>query len=202
MRFSLRTALAAVTVLCVCLGIVVVPARRQRSAVRALLAVYAEIQYDCDTGPRQTSRDAGSIITNCLHSVVWMVLDAQVVTDDTLAHLESLPHLRVLMITEGSAVSSSGLVHLQAVPNLRHLVLASGTIDDQGLAYVATLKHLEYLDIYYLEHISDAGIQHLAALKQLNRLRLYGTAATEDGVRRLQSSLPRCEIDWDPEPLP
>src|SRR5687768_7815724 len=111
MRYRLRTLLILVTLLGIGLAIVVERARRQRSAVEALHKVYAEIQYDDDSGFRQTNQQRyQSILVNCLHSVVSLILDAPAVTDDTLAHLEALPHLKVLMITEGSAVSSPGLV--------------------------------------------------------------------------------------------
>ncbi len=197
MRYRLRTLLIGVTLLCVGLGIVVERARRQRSAVEALSEVYAEIQYDCDTEPRQTSQERyRSLSVNCLHSVVWLGLDSPAVTDDTLAYLEDFPHLEMLLIIEGCNISSDSLIHLRSVPYLKHLVIGSGTVDDRGLAHVATLRNLEELHIYYQDSISDSGIQHLHALKKLRHLTLSDTAVTKEGVASLQIALPECEIYW------
>jgi hypothetical protein len=196
-RFTLRSALLLTTVLCFWLGIVVERGRRQRSAVAELLTVFAEIRYDCDTVPRQTSHRSYQLIDpNYLHSVTWLVLDAPAVNDDVLAHLEALPSLQVLMMTEGSDVSSEGLRHLLSVPDLRHLVLASGTIEDRGLNYVVTLADLEELDIHYQRRITDAGILRLAQLKKLRRLTISDTGVTQQGIVRLRAALPNCEIDF------
>jgi hypothetical protein len=200
LRFSLRSALVLLTTICIVTGFFVERARQQQRAVEALLAVYAEIQYDCDTGARQTALERyKSIVVNCRHSVVWVVLDAPAANDETMEHLHSLPHLRVLMITEGSDVSSDGLAHLKVVPGLQHLVLASGRIDDRGLAHVASLPNLEELHIEHQRRITDQGIQQLAALNKLRRLLLIDTAVTESSISRLQKSLPFCEIEFFPE---
>lgn len=196
MRFTQRTGLLLITALCIGLGIVVERARRQRNAVEALLEVWAEIQYDCDSGPRQTTLERYQLIgVNCLHSVVWLHLAGPEVTDETMAHLEALPHLRLLIISEGADVSNEGLKHLRAVPRLKRLDLASGSIDDRGLTYVAALSELEELSIQQQMQITDAGIQRLAVLKKLRRLTLWNTAVTEQGVAQLQHSLPHCEIE-------
>ena len=194
-RYTLRSALLLITGLCIFLGVVVEKGQRQRRAVAALLEVYAEIQYDCDNGPRQTSNRASRLIDpNYLYSVTWVVLDAPAANDSSLAHLEALPNLQVLMITEGSDVSSEGLRHLQHVPSLKHLVLASGRIGDEGLVYVGMLKELEELDIQNQPLITDDGIDRLAALKGLRRLTISDTLVTDQGVAKLQVALPMCEI--------
>jgi len=187
------------TVLCIVLGLFVGRAMRQRAAVELLLKVHAEIQYDCDTGPRQTSHRIPQLIDpNYLHSVTRLILDAPAANDESLALLEALPHLEVLMITEGSDVSNDGLRQLRSVPGLKCLVLASGSIDDRGLGYVAALSGLEELDIHNQSRITDAGILRLAELKRLRRLTIWNTGAKKISVACLQSSLPNCEIDYLP----
>jgi len=40
----------------------------------------------------------------------------------------------------------------------------------------------------------DAGLEHLEGLTNLKWLRLYKTQVTEEGVKKLQQSLPNCTI--------
>jgi hypothetical protein len=42
--------------------------------------------------------------------------------------------------------------------------------------------------------ITDDGLEHLSGLTGLKILSLDGTQVTEDGVKRLQVSLPNCKI--------
>lgn len=187
-----------VTAVCVALGVVLERARRQQRAVSALTEVFADVKLDNDPHVHRASKYLEQIDVHCFHSVVWVILDASSVNDETMVHLESLPHLEVLMLLEQADVSSEGLKHLESLPRLKALILASGQIDDQGLVYIASRSNLEELEIQYQEDITDRGLQQLAALKKLKRLTLWKCGVTQDGVDRLQAALPNCEIDYYP----
>jgi hypothetical protein len=42
--------------------------------------------------------------------------------------------------------------------------------------------------------ITDDGLVHLKDLTRLKELRLYHTQVTDEGVKKLQEALPKCEI--------
>ena len=44
--------------------------------------------------------------------------------------------------------------------------------------------------------VTDAGLERLKGLSKLQRLKLQGTAVTEEGVKKLQESLPECKITF------
>jgi hypothetical protein len=72
-----------------------------------------------------------------------------------------------------AGVTNRGLQELARMPNLRNLELASN------------------LDV------TDEGLVHLASIRSLQKLGLSGTGVTKQGVQRLQTALPHCEIFWE-----
>jgi len=196
-RFSLRSALLLLTAGCLGLGLICQRAREQRLAVAALKEVFAEIRYDCDTGPRQTSElPSGVWDANLFHSVVWVALDGPAASDETIGRLRAFPHLRSLTLCEGARVSNDGLKHLEALPRLKHLILASGTADDRGMQHLASRTELEELWIHHVP-ITDAGLRTLLVLPNLRRVWLSGTGVTEAGIQEFRQQMPACRIDYD-----
>ena len=59
---------------------------------------------------------------------------------------------------------------------------------------IGGLSRLEWLNLSHTQ-ITDKGLDHLKSLRNLRLLFLTGTHVTENGVRKLQSALPNCQID-------
>ena len=93
-------------------------------------------------------------------------------TDDTLAHVESLPRLRVLRIG-GAAVTDCGLRRLK------------------------TLTRLEYLSLARTK-VTDSGLDCLAEMPSLHEVNLHGSGVTLDGVKKLRKAMPNCKVSWEP----
>jgi Leucine Rich repeat len=138
------------------------------------------------------------------------------VTDDALAAIASLPHLRKLELNQ-TPVTDAGLAHLARATQLRELSLKRTKITDDGLKHLAALKHLRLLSLTWtgvtddgLTHlaelnelhtlilddtaVSDAGLEHLTGLKKLAFVHVTETQVTPEGVAKLKRSLPRVEV--------
>jgi hypothetical protein len=176
LRFSLRTLLVGVTLLCVALGFWVNGAQRQRRAVAAVWAIGSrvEVQYDYQA--------PGAAVEGELPAPDWLcrllgvdyfaemtsVLIPTGSTDATAAHMGGLPALVVLSL-DGAAVSDAGLAHLSGLTRLRVLAFEDA-------------------------QVTDAGLEHLRGLTNLEELYLYGSQVTDEGWVRLQHALPHCKI--------
>ena len=138
------------------------------------------------------------------------------ITDDDLAHLERIPHLRRLWLghsrvgdaglamlkghteiqdlyIEGTPVTDAGLVHLREMKDLRVLDLRGTKVSDDGLANLAGFKQLKELAISG-SGITDRGLDHLKGLTKLERLYHDGTRVSDAGLAALKQSLPRAWV--------
>src|SRR5205823_8578924 len=68
-------------------------------------------------------------------SSVDVVLSNSLVTDEGLAKLAGIEHLRHLNLDDCREITSSGMAHLAALKDLRKLSLNHTAVDDAGLAY-------------------------------------------------------------------
>jgi hypothetical protein len=59
---------------------------------------------------------------------------------------------------------------------------------------------IETLDLAHTS-VTDTGLARLRGMKALFNVNVYATGVTEQGIRRLQEHLPRCEIDVNESPL-
>jgi len=57
------------------------------------------------------------------------------------------------------------------------------------------LNKLEFLELSNTK-VSDAGLEHLKGLSNLEFLYLTDTKVTANGAKKLQTALPKCEINW------
>ena len=117
------------------------------------------------------------------------------VTDDGLAHLENLAHVRFAALSfKGSPkLTDAGLAHLGRVRNIQELEVTGTSVSDAGMTHIGDLQNLRVLSLRRTS-VSDAGLARLEGLKNLETIDLRETRVTDGGVRRLQEALPRLKI--------
>jgi hypothetical protein len=116
------------------------------------------------------------------------------VTDAGLVHLQNLTSLIALGLSETN-VGDEGIKCLQCLSNLKRLFLSQTQISNVGLSYLQSLIKLEDLSLMNT-NISDSGLKYIYYMRNLERLILIGTQVSETGWKKLQNSLPNCEIAW------
>jgi hypothetical protein len=220
-QFSLATMFVVVTVLCVGLALVVVPAERQRRAVAAIKALGGGVHYvEPDQGvseafPRPFLRRW--LPRDYFDEVQAVHLDGSQVTDDGLEHLNELTRLESLSLGS-TQVTDAGLTHLQRLTRFKNLWLNGTQVTDAVLAQLQGMTRLEYLNfdgtqvtdagLAHLQgltelqqlslintHVTDAGLAHLQGLTGLKNLWLNGTQVTDAGRAQLKQTLPKCHIN-------
>ena len=214
MQLSLRTVLVLVTLLCVALGLWIVPAERQRRAVAAIQALGGGVLYgkynrwtnggfpvgflrrwlpqdyfDEVTGvslnwTKSTVTDDGLVHLRGLTGVRRLDLIGTQVTDAGLAHLQGLTALQSLDLG-GTQVTDAGLTHLQGLRGLQTLSLNNTQVTGTGLAHLRGLTSLQALHLVN-EKFTDTGLAHLQGLTSLQELRLNGTQVTDAGLAHLK----------------
>ena len=95
------------------------------------------------------------------------------VTDDGLAHIQSLTQLQSLNLSRCRNLTDAGLAHLKPLTQLQSLNLTScRNLTDDGLAHLRPLTQLQSLNLYYCRNLTDDGLVHLKPLTQLQSLNL------------------------------
>ncbi len=123
-------------------------------------------------------------------------LETTLVADNGLAHLRSLSNLESLNLTY-TRVTDNGLQHLASLVRLKRLSLRWTDINGEGLRHLNGMTELRTLELTGT-HVSDEGLRHLRNLRGLEVLKLGGCRdITVEGVRQLQSALPKLRIDID-----
>ena len=72
--------------------------------------------------------------------------------------------------------------------------LSRTNVTDAGLVHLKGLTNLELLYLGNNKKNTDAGLEHLKGLASLQRLFLEDTKVTDEGVKKLQTALPKCRI--------
>jgi tetratricopeptide (TPR) repeat protein len=118
---------------------------------------------------------------------------AHAIADRGIAYLAALTSLRQLDLY-ATGVTDNSLVHLSQMKALEELHLGDTRVGDEGLVHLRALDGLKDLNLHGTD-ITDAAIPVLEAMTQLRRLRVWDTTITLEGVRRLRSSLPACDVE-------
>jgi hypothetical protein len=197
LRFSLRTMLLVVTVLCVWLGVKVNQARRQKEAVAALEELGATIYYAHQRQEEDDLRfDAGRPpnVPNWLRELagdhffqraVWLFFSREL-ADKDLVHLAALPHIEHLNLGRaGIGVTDAGLAHLPRPDRLSRFSASGTSVGDAFLMRLAGAKGLERL-ILANTRVTNAGLRALRGMSDLRFLSLSGTSVGDDGLEALQ----------------
>jgi hypothetical protein len=171
-QFSLKTLLAAITLVCLGPGGFVAyeqnKARRQKGAVEAI----EELGGVVDFGRNESARSP---------------MLRQILGDDSFGEVERV------QFWNPSHVTDADLVHLAGLERLTSLQLDNSQVTDAGLKHLTGLKNLSYLNLDSTQ-ITDIGLQHLVGLRGLRSLNVYRTQVTDAGASQLQKSLPNCQI--------
>jgi hypothetical protein len=180
-RYSARALLAAVTMLCIVLALLVAPAQRQRRTADKLRVSNppsrAMYDYEFHGGPKPSGPDwlRRWIGDDYFQHVtrVELVLDGRNdVTPDDLADLRGLEQLSI----EGAPLPNSRLNALGRLRKLEYLSIDSDELTDHGLEQLSGVTALEQLNVES-DQVTGEGLHALAALKHLRVLIL-----TSDGI--------------------
>jgi Leucine-rich repeat (LRR) protein len=197
-RFSLRTFLIGLTVLCIWLGIKVSDARKQREAVAAIRNLGGSVEYDYHrmAGEKPNLFDPkleapgpewlrSLIGPEYFQDVVLVDLSHCPITDDDLAILRYFPKLETVGL-EHTQIFGAGLAHLSEIKTLKQLGLWDTRIDDEALKHLRGLHRLWNLALDE-NRISDVGLENLEELTDLEEwLGLSHTQITDAGLHHLK----------------
>jgi internalin A len=139
---------------------------------------YVEFRNVNVTGP-------GLVYVCELPNLHTLTLDTIPLTDDGLAHVESLKGLVSLNLTCCGQVGDEGIEHVRSLTRLRQLDVSNTRITDVGLGSLEGLVELEELDLHGTL-ITDAGLVHLGQMTKLRKLDLGYTCVTDAGLRHLK----------------
>jgi len=93
--------------------------------------------------------------------------------------------------------SDADLRHLYVLRDELDVIGLEGTrITDEGLNHLRGLTLLDNIDLTNTS-ITNAGLEILAKIESLEYIHLTGTTVTAEGVARLETALPKCEVVWD-----
>jgi hypothetical protein len=110
----------------------------------------------------------------------------EVMSDELLEKLKTLPKLRELDVGPTKLITPAGLQHLAGLSSLQKLSLYSLNHDGKGLggAAIRHLVGLKSLRELYVNHCgtTDAGVGLLEAMPQLTHLELYAEARLTDSA--------------------
>lgn len=210
LRFSLRFAMLLLTVLACLLAYHVWYSNVRRDAVAAVVDAGGYVEPVDSSLPNWLLELVGREYFVNIETVDGLY---RKLSDDHLAAISKLPELRHIQTNHiflGSSVGSvsissngntgenqlntdEGLGYVSAARRLESLVLFNTKVTDKGIEHLAELKKIQYLKISSLE-ITDASVPQLSKLQSLKRLWTSGTSISAEGVDRLRSALPTCEV--------
>ncbi|CAI5460726.1 unnamed protein product [Closterium sp. Yama58-4] len=118
-------------------------------------------------------------------------------SDDILAHLSTMTHLKSIFLYASSGFTAEGIKLLYRLTGLESLDLTSTNVSDSFLEGIESLVSLTSLSFQHT-NVSDAGLSHLTALTSLNVLELSGCDGVTDAgmvhVGRL-TGLEKLDVD-------
>lgn len=93
----------------------------------------------------------------------------------------------------GTPAADEHVALLPQFSDLHALGLQRTGISNESLVHIAKLQRLETLDLDQTR-LDDAGLFHLRQMSWLEYLHIRKTSVTFEGVRDLETRLPRCEV--------
>jgi len=201
-RFSLRTLLVVLTLLCVWLGIKVNSARNQRQLVAKVHELGGQVKYDYEflapfgqiSPPPEMDWLSRNLGVDYFHDVVSVGFgdDSEASNHSgqplgelgtVLPLLQRVPTIRKLFFS-GSNIRDGDVQCFSELRNLQYLLLFETNITGSGLKHLANARKLEMLWIFN-SPITDQDLDPLLQLPMLKCLRLRKTKITDAGVKKL-----------------
>ena len=202
-RFSLRTFVISVTLLCVVLGRIATTASRQRDAKNELERFGVSVMYEHEW---QYSGKPRSLTSRLLEPVARHI-DPNLVLPVTVVRTR---YLEAPSLKAGAENTSSGVIApISNLPNLQYLSLTHTNVKNKDIAQLAHLRDLETLNLHMTKmhegpipgldqlrlkflrlnrtRIDDESIAALRAMKTLEHLDLTRTKVTDAGLKHLES---------------
>jgi len=175
-RFSLRTMLVVVTVLCVLLGWKVYQVNKQKRVVAWVWDMGGAVVYDYEDYKFD-------------EECVWVGTGPGLPGPDWLCELVGVDYFATILMVGLSNTQVSDLSPLENLTNLEQLFLLNTPISE--VSPLAKLTRLKTLD---LGHTQVTDLSPLANLTKLKTLWLNDTNVTDEEVAKLQKALPNCRI--------
>ena len=156
-------------------------AREQFNAIKRITELGADVQYDWEL-----IDDANRSQTPQPPVPQWL---RKLLGIDVFANVASV----------GLCIQDRGYIdyldYLARFPDITGVFLdRSSALTDDDLEHLSHLKRLKVLTLDDTK-VTDAGLDRLTGFTELQQLDLRFTAVTKEGVMRLQSALPRCQIN-------
>jgi hypothetical protein len=203
-RYSLRTFLIAITVICLWLGWKISGARQQHRIVFAVQELGGSVKYDFEPPvddvfgkplwPAESTWIDKLFGLDFDHDIVEVDLTNTNVTDETLQSMQRLWRLAFLDLS-CSHITAQGFADLSNVKQLRELNLTQTQASDRDLQDIKSISSLILLHLSY-NPITDKGLEGLEKLPHLRELDLDHTQVSADGIDRLQCLRPDLNISY------
>lgn len=195
-RTRLRWPVVIVAGIAILAGFQVQLLQNQRAVLAEIAKLDAQVVYDHEArgqtsppGPRWLRQVLGD---DFFDDVAGISIAREGVTDETVAAIATLPHLKSLLLNS-DGISDLGLARITRLTELGELGFRSSSVTDAGLAQIAECRGLTTLRII-APHITDIGLIPLQEMPHLALVELISTAVTQEGVALLRAALPRCEV--------
>jgi hypothetical protein len=193
-QFSLLTLFLVVTVLCVGLRLIVVPAENQRRAVAAIRAAGGTVLYEFEDSRPWRSASRQQPKPSKIQQ--WLGRD----------YFDRVVEVRYPKINRNGVgaydldekarrpVGDTLSDWLPGLPDLQRLEIHDDSLTDKGLRKLSSLTALEELKLTGAQ-ITDNGLVHISSLRRLKLLSLQGVSATRDAIRRSKF------VEWNRDDL-
>lgn len=187
LRFSLRTFLIIVTLICIWSAWHVDRARRQKVAAEAVRSyggwVYYDYQFDDD--PQRPKK-----ITDKSPWPSWLVETFGVDMFHNVVEVNLVYSNDSGKREETWNTSDEIIPNLEGFPRLRRLYLQSTQVTDATMPHIRRLRKLETFFVWDAEKLSDEGVEYLAHLDRLSSIHISNSRIGDESLR-IFAQLPR-----------
>ncbi|MGI8978032.1 MAG: leucine-rich repeat domain-containing protein [Pirellulaceae bacterium] len=184
LRFSLRSLLIAITLLCIGLSWWMYRARRQSAAVKGIRDSGGWVYYDYQRYDAKKSKSdfaADSPIPKMLIDGLGVDFFHNVDVVSMVYAYEDGGKTR----RDNPNASANISPLLSGFPYLRYLAVKEHQLDDAGFAELAKLKGLEEFFFWDADQITDKGVTQLRNMPRLRTVHLSGTHLSDLGLATL-----------------
>lgn len=122
-------------------------------------------------------------------------------TDASFKFVGRLTTLEELDVGPAGSLTDDGIASIKNLPHLRSLTVSNASLTDKSLAAISQLPSLERLNLCNSTAIggkarfTDEGLMALAKCTKLQKLEVSETGVSELGADALKARLPGCSID-------